>query len=283
MKVLRLATAGAVLALAACGAPAPRVPMPQDDLPAGPARTGAAGYEQRLNERAQAQGRQGRLAEAALSWEILTVLRPDSVEYRDRLAETRRLVDGALADSLHRAAQASRRNDLDAAATHYLAALALQPDNAQTAEALRGIERERNRRSYLGKPSRLAQTRRAGNEPRMAGPAPAVPLDRNEVEHAAMLVAQGEYDDAIGLLERHVALDKRDTAACRLLADTYLQKGEKLLPGDKAGALSAFEKSARIDPTNPKVAAWLKQLRGGGQVSILPAASASARSACSLK
>src|SRR5438105_3339676 len=103
-------------------------------------------FEQRLRDRALSQGRQGRLAETATSWEILTVLRPAVREYRVRLDDTRHLIDTAVPERLQRGAQAIKRGDPDAAAAQYLAALALQPDNAVAAEALRNIERERNRR-----------------------------------------------------------------------------------------------------------------------------------------
>ena len=175
----------------------------------------------------------------------------------------RRLVDTLLPDRLQRGAQALKRGDLDAAAVQYLGALSLQPDHAQAADALRQIERERNKRSYLGKHSRLTLTRRAVTEAQMANPAPAVPLDRNEVEHAAMLATQGELDDAIALLERHLSIDKRDAAACQLLADVYFQKAEKQLPRDRAAALVSFEKGMRLDAGNPRVTARLKPLKNG--------------------
>lgn len=197
-----------------------------------------------------------------LSWEILTVLRPESAEYRDRLAETRRLADATFADRLERGAQALRRHDLDAAAAHYLTALSLQPDHAGAADALRGIERERNRRMHLGKPSRLTLTRRAATEAQMNALAPAVPLDRNEIEHAALLGTQGEHDEAIALLERLLAKDRRDASACRLLAEMYVQKGEKQLARDRVAAQLAFEKGLRIDAGNLQAAARLRQLKG---------------------
>ena len=263
----RIASLSLAFALAACSMmpPAGESTSTQDDLAAPVSRlpAPASGFEQRLRDRALSQGRQGRLAEAATSWEILTVLRPDAGEYRDRLAEIRRLIDTTLPERLQRGAQALKRGDLDAAAVQYLSALALQPDHAQAAEALRGIERERNKRSYLGKYSRLTLTRRAATDAQMSTPGTTVPLDRNELEHAAMLATQGEFDDAIALLERHLAADKRDTTACQLLADMYYQKAEKQLARDKAGAIAGFEKTLRIDATHTRAAARLKQLKNG--------------------
>jgi len=189
--------------------------------------TPASAYEQRLREQAQAQSRQGRLADAALSWEILTVLRPDAGDYRDRMNETRRLIEAAVPERLRRAQQAQRRGELDAATTQYLAVLALQPDHEQAAEALRAIERDRNRIRYLGKYSRITLERRNGTALQATAKKPAAPLDVNEVEHAAMLRTQGELDAAIALLERHIALQGPDPKACQMLADMALQKGRQ--------------------------------------------------------
>jgi tetratricopeptide (TPR) repeat protein len=274
--VLQAAALLAALVVAGCGTSptaAPTAPAAEEVVARMPPP--ASAFERRLRDRALSQGRQGRLAEAAVSWEILTVLRPDAGEYRDRLADIRRLIDTSLPDRLQRGAQALKRGDLDAASLQYLAALSLQPDHAQAADALRQIERERNKRSYLGKHSRSTLTRRAMTEAQMANTAPAVPLDRNEVEHASMLATQGEHDDAIALLERHLAVDKRDAAACQLLADIYFQKAEKQLPRDRSAALVSFEKGMRLDAANPRVAAKLKQLKNGNGNPVSAASCAS--------
>lgn len=118
-------------------------------------------FEQRQFERAVNLGRQKWLADAALAWEVLVVLRPDVPDYRERLAETRRQIDAAVAERLPRAASAAQRGDIDNATQQYLSILALQPNNALAAGALRALERERNKRQYLGRHSRLTITRRA--------------------------------------------------------------------------------------------------------------------------
>jgi len=269
--VMRAAVFG-VLVLAGC-ASAPELP-PDDDVPTAPQRqaAGVEGFEQRVRERALQSGRQGQLAEAATSWEILTVLRPDSREYRDRLYETQQLINQAAADRMQRGALALKRGELDAATSQYLAVLALAPDNAQAADALRGIERERNKRNYLGKASRITLARRPVNDARMA----ASP-DRNTLEHATLLAGQGELDDAISLLERQLAADRRNVAACQLLAEVYVQKAEKLAPRDKPGAIASLEKSLRLDASNARAAERLRQLKGGNGATLTAVA---AREGC---
>lgn len=187
-----------------------------------PLAGGAAAFEQRQRERALAQQREGRLGEAAVSWEILVALRPGSADYREKLAEARRQIDVALPQRLQRAQQTWRRGELDAATAQFLGVLALQPDHAQAADALRSIERERNRILYLGKLSRITLARSNGSALQAAKTAPA--SDRNDLEHAAMLRTQGELDAAIVLLERYVATRGPDPTACRMLDEMALRK-----------------------------------------------------------
>lgn len=115
---------------------------------------------------------EGQWADAAWTWEVLVVLRPAHAPYRERAAALRQRIALAVAEQLERAQAAQRRGAPDQAATHYLRALALQPDHAQAADALRALERERNRRLYLGKPSRLTIQRRDGLEAAPPRPRP---------------------------------------------------------------------------------------------------------------
>ena len=182
-------------------------------------------YEHKLLARAHEQFTQGQLADAAMSWEILATLRPAEAEYAQRLQETRKLVDAALAQALQRGAQLQKKGELDSAANQYLAALALQPDRAQAAAGLRSIERERMRRGIT------ARTARVAGSGMVAAPAPApanstAPAERNDLEHASILAALGEIDAAIVLLERRIARNKgtADLPACRKLAELYVQR-----------------------------------------------------------
>jgi tetratricopeptide (TPR) repeat protein len=212
-----------------------------------------------------------------VSWEVLTVLRPESAEYRERLADVRKQAEAAAAERMQRAAAAHKRGEIDNATLHYLSVLAVQPEHTQAAEALRSIERDRNKRFYLGKLSRITLTRRATQDsevaaaPRRLQPSAA---DRNDLEHATMLATQGEFDTAIQLLERHLAADRRDEGARLLLAEVYYQKGEKLAPRDKAAAITALEKCVRLDATHARAAALLKELKGSASAAKASSATA---------
>jgi tetratricopeptide (TPR) repeat protein len=204
--------------------------------------------------------RENRLADAATAWDILTALRPDVADYRDRLLETQRLIDKAVADRLPRATQAQQRGDLDMATRHYLAVLALQPHNAAAADALRAIERERNKRNYLGKYSRNTLTHRAMADAEMPQAAGRL-AERNKLEHAALLADDGQFDDAIALLEARLASDRNDRDAQRLLASVLLRKAEPLVASDRATAKVLLERSVRLDPAEPRAARLLKELK----------------------
>lgn len=259
-----LACWGALL-VGCAGGPAPG-PAPAPEAPA--ARTPAAQFERQTRERAVLLTRQGKLGEAAQTWDVLLALRPDSREYREQRSELQRQIDAAAIDRAQRAARAQQRGELDAAMQLYLSVLAIKPEHAQAAEALRSLERERVRRQQLGRPSRLTLTRRANAEAEMA--APSGGADRNDLEHAALLAGNGELDDAIALLERHLAIDRRDDAVKASLAELYQRKADEALAGrDPAAAIGWLEKSLKLDPADADTAARLKQLRG-----LSPAAAA---------
>ena len=277
-----LALLAAAVMLLAVGCATPQQPDaevgPNDARPPRKAAAPQSDFEARQKVRAVTLGRQGRLADAAVAWEILGVLRPDVPEYREQWSKTQSQIESAVAEGMQRASQAQRRGELDAAAQGYLSVLALQPEHSQAADALRAIERERNKRNVLGRAARLAPTPRAPGPARPPGveSAGAANLpsstDRNDLEHAAMLTIQGDYDDAIQLLEKRLANTRQDEVARALLADAYFQKAEELAPRDKAEAIAVLEKSVRLDPTHPLATARLKQLRATAPGADAPAA-----------
>jgi len=175
------------LGLAACSSTPP--PEAPGAMPV-PVETGSdtslAAFERTQQERALQFTQQGRYAEAADVWEVLVLLRPDVAAYRDRLEQAKAKAESDAGDHLRRADQARRRGDLDAAQTQYLMVLQLQPDHAQAADALRGIERERNRRSYLGRLSRVTLGRRG------AGGTEAAPVAKSAASAAARSSAEAD-------------------------------------------------------------------------------------------
>lgn len=176
--------------LAACGnqPPAPPGPAPAPrpaPAAAAPSRAdGIEAFEREHRERAEIAQRQGRLADAALSWEVLAALKPQRSEYRERLAATRAQIQAALDDRLAKGAAAKKRGELDAAVQHYLAALALEPAQDTAADALRGIERERQKR-HAGRLARDPLQRRSNGEADPRTPASPPPATRGMARPAS--------------------------------------------------------------------------------------------------
>ena len=260
------------VALAGCASRPPPAPPPEGAQKRQP-KAAPSAFEAEQRERALSATRRHALADAALAWEVLVVLRPDVTEYRERLRDTRERIEDEVSERLPRAALAARQGDLDGATRQYLEVLALQPDSEPAADALRALERERNKRNSLGKFSRLTIARAPQAD--RGKPASANEMaGRNDIEHASILADNGEFDEAIGLLETRLAANRRDAAARRLLAKVYYRKAESLLPLDRAAAIAALKKSAQLDPTEPAAAARLKQLQeGAGTPPAAPAPS----------
>lgn len=262
---VRAAALAAGVCLSGCGNMQQTLPDASDAPASGPMTLSA--FEAVQRQSALEFERQARLADAAWAWEVLTVLRPGEQRYRDSLASARRQIDAAVADHVQRAAQAQKRGEPETAATQYLMALSLQPDHVQAADALRSIERDRNRRTYLGKPSRVTLARRGPETEKLPAAARAtVSRERNDFEHATLLAAQGEVDDAIALVERRMPASRRDASARRLLADLYCQKAEALAARrDTAAAIAALRKTLALEAGHARAGMLMKQLQAAGQ------------------
>jgi hypothetical protein len=151
------------IGLVACSSSPPR-DTSATQLAETPPRVGTApsvaAFERAQQERAFRLQQEGRLADAASAWEVLVLLRPDVSEFRERLDETESRIETDSADHWRKAERARRRGDLEGAQTQYLLVLQLRPDHAGAADALRSIEKERNRRTYLGRLSRVTLGKR---------------------------------------------------------------------------------------------------------------------------
>jgi tetratricopeptide (TPR) repeat protein len=171
--------------LQGCAGTPPAAPAPADEVPAAAPhseapvvilRTEPAEWELRQRARAAEHEQHGRLAEAALTWEALATVYPRDASYAQRLADLNRRIARAAAERVGKAEQAAARGQHDAAVEHYLSVLALQPDHAGAADALRALERDYNRRHHLGRASRLALTRQAIAASLMTPPPPPSPV-----------------------------------------------------------------------------------------------------------
>lgn len=262
----RRAAALVVAWLAGCASvPPPVEPGPVTPAPAPPATPAPsapppdlAAFEMQQRQAAEAAARQGRWTDAQWAWDVVIALQPKDADAAARRAQAAAAGQAAAAERLQRARQAQQRGDLDAAARAYLDVLALAPEQAEAAEALRAIERERVRRS----PSRPFARAPAAKPPPASVETDARGVADSELEHASMLATQGEIDAAIALLQPTQEGRRKDPAAAALLGDLYWRQAERLLPTDRAGAIAALERCLRVQPRHAQARARLRELRG---------------------
>lgn len=235
-------------------APPPTAGAPAVAVPAAPAPPAAslAEFERRQRAAAESAAQQGQWFEAAWAWDVVLALRPDDAEAAKRRAQAAANGEAAAAERLQRARQSRQRGDTEAAARLYLEVLALVPGDTEAAEAMRAIERDRVLRQH-----RRAVARSPAPKPTDGGAPP-----QGDLEHAAMMAAQGEIEGAIALLRPIVDDGRRkEPAAAAMLADLYWRQAEKLAATDRAAAIVVLQRLLLLQPKNAAAQARLRQLR----------------------
>jgi hypothetical protein len=125
---------------------------PADDAAPGTPPENLTAFERQQRDAAEAAARQGRWLDAIWTWNIVLALSPNDADAKRQRAQAQHAIDAALPERLTRARAAHARGDIDTAARAYLDVLALAPDHAGAADALREIEHERVRRAHRAKP-----------------------------------------------------------------------------------------------------------------------------------
>ena len=250
--------------LAGCDTPPATVPQARESVaaalvsvPVPPRQAPLDELERRWLERLATAERNGQWAQAALALEVLVLLNPRA--YQERQAELNKRIGQAHAERLQRAQQELAAGRLEAAEQLYLSALALRPQSGDAAQALRAIERARNKRDYLGQSSRITLTRRYA-VPATTAQA-AAQLDASmEREHASMLATQGDADAAIAVLEDQLSRDKADRATRSMLVELYVKKAQGLRGQDLAAGRAALAQALRLAPDHTGARSLMKQL-----------------------
>jgi len=208
-------------------------------------------FEQHQREVARAAAEHGRWVEAIWAWDVVLALQPGDGAARSQREAAAAKAASIAADHQARARQARQRGDLDAAVKLYLEALAVMPNDAAAADALREIERSRTRRGSVSA-MRTASPMRAR--------AAATGGDRNDLEHASLLAQQGEFESAIALL----APLTKDPRARAQLADIYWRQALSLEARDHAGAVAALQHCLQLEPGHKLATEKLKALKTAG-------------------
>ena len=234
-----------VLGLAACASVPPERPVPQSSgggFVLQPALYQS--FEDAHRNKALSLQQQQRWAEAAVEWEILALLNPDRVEYRNQRRDAQTHIARGVEESLKSADEARQRGDLQAASHFYLKALSLDPSNGTAVDTLRKLEQESVRHTLhtrVGHMSKEAGTVRPG---------PA--SERRDLEFGALLLRQGDYSGSIKTLEKYLKGVPKDELARRYLADAHFQLAQQRLEqGRKEDALSHLESAKGTHEQDP--------------------------------
>lgn len=267
--------------LGACQTAPPITEPNAVDLPASRSQDP---FERDHAARARALESSGSYGEAAIMWEILSLYRPDEVAYRSALASARgRAVTGA-AELVAKARAAAAAGNEQRAVRDSLRALGLDRGNKEAGALLRELEAARNRRYFLGRPTRETLGRaddylttpppavsptngtRPGDEakaPPRADAAAEGDTDRSQVEQAQSLIRGGSYTEALALLARYVGAHPEDERARSELGHAWEAFGDEALSGGRLeAALRAYERAQGYQAgENQKLTEKLQALR----------------------
>jgi tetratricopeptide (TPR) repeat protein len=259
----RSASALCLATLYGCNAPPPVAPPSavsrQEHVASTPAPSDGPldELQSQWSARLEWAERHGQHARAAVALDVLVLL--DAAQYTPRRNEFTRQLTLLVDERLRLGRKAQQAGKLEAAEQIFLSALALQPSNSDAASALRAIDRARNKRDHLGQPSTITLTRRFAVPATTAQVAMRLEASMAR-EHASMLATQGEFDDAIGLLEDQLRRERRDAATRSLLVDLYVRQAQTLRQRDPAASRAALNKALRLAPRHAPALALLKQL-----------------------
>lgn len=251
----------AAVVLGACRtAPPVAAPIPVEV----PARRTQDSFERDQLARARALENSGSYGEAAIVWEILSLYRPDESAYRSALAGARSHALRSADELVANARAAAEAGNEQRAVRESLRALSLDRSNKKAAALLRKLEATRNRRYFLGRPTRetlgraddyltepppiaspSTNPRQDGDDKTRGGGSPGDgDTDRFQVEQASALIREGAFTEALALLARFVGAHPEDEHARSELGRAWEAFGDDALSGGRLqAALRAFERA----------------------------------------
>lgn len=182
---------------------------------------------------------QGRLADALIQWRVLRTLEPDNDEYAAQERILRAMIAARTEQHLRTAQAALGKNDT-IARREFLAALALDPSNDTALEQLRGLEFDRVWRMQSQKLEALKSQENRKTPT-------ASDQERFYFELAAFMSHQGDHAGAVREMQKYLNSYPRDTAARRIMADSYTKlAATQREQGQLEAALQSLEQARRF-------------------------------------
>ena len=234
--------------LAACAAPTPTPAGPQAQARPTAVDTAAAGlhaeqaalhtfaHDQR--ERARQARLDGRPLDAQLAWAAVLALASADAEALAGREQARLAAQHAAQERARRAEQAATRGEIEAAMRWHLEALAHDPGLAASAQALRSLERERALRNAA--PMAFARP-----------PTPTATSSKpyaSELDNAELLLAEGDLDGALLLLEPAARDSRADIGLKQRTCELLLRQAQALAPQQRGAARAAVQRCLRLLP-----------------------------------
>jgi hypothetical protein len=265
--MLVCASAALMLGLPAAGQPrpgaAPRTAPAPAPAPAPPPNPHAAALAQfELDQRARARQAQidGRPADAQLAWAAVLALVPADAEALAGFDQAAALARNLAQERVRRAEQARARGEVEAAMRWHLEALAHDAGLAESAQALRTLERERALRN--APPTSFARAMSPTTQPATAAPTgsranPFAP----ELDNAELLLAEGDLDAALALLEPVSRDPRADNTLKQRTCELLLRQAETRATSRRAEALAAVQRCLRLLPQHAAAQRQARTLR----------------------
>ena len=202
----------------------------------------------RHQQLAQQYQQAGDLAAAAAQWQILTVLAPQERTYQHELTQTRAAIDSRARENLAAGKAALKSGETDRAADAMLRVLALDPQNAEAAQALRDIEKRRLARIQAG---RAAKVNEAAAANLSARPAPARPPadagDAYSLEQPLEMFRAGDTAGGLRDLHRFVDANPGDKSARNRIGTVVYDRARELeTQGQREQALGLYVEAVAL-------------------------------------
>jgi tetratricopeptide (TPR) repeat protein len=196
----------------------------------------------------------GDLAAAAAQWQILTLLEPGDENFRNELAAARATVTRRSQEYLNAGTAALRAGDADRAAESMLKVLALDPANAEAAQALRDIERRKLSRIAAGRAARVADamggTSARAAVPRQPAPMPPADVAAGEaysLEQPIEMFRAGDTEGGLRDMRRFVEANPTDRASRNRIGTVVYDRAREVeVQGQREQALALYEQAVAL-------------------------------------
>jgi len=250
--MMRAALPLAVLALLAACAEVPPTPTEPAPVRMSAHDEQVAKAVAKHRQLAQQYRQSGDLAAAEAQWQILTVLAPQDATYKAELTDTRATIARRAQENYVAGSAAMKSGDTERAADAMLRVLALDPDHADAAQALREIEKRRLARIAAGRAAKVNEAAAAGAPGGMPRAAPARQpaadvTDAYSLDQPLEMFKAGDTAGGMRDLRNYVDANPGDKAGRNRIGTAVYERARELeAQGQCEQALAMYEQAVSL-------------------------------------